>query len=132
MTRIFNILILLMLSVVCGGPFAADAAGPRISFEREIVDLGRVPVNQKVTVHFPFINTGDSPLIIDDVKAGCGCTKVSKKVPPVAPNSRSEISAELDTGEMTFGKKTRRLLVTGNDPQRRNVVLTIAFEVVQE
>jgi len=42
--------------------------GPAISFDIESVDFGDVPLNTPVSYAFPFSNTGDSTLQIEDVQ----------------------------------------------------------------
>ena len=42
--------------------------GPAISFEATSVDFGDVPLNTPVSYAFPFSNTGDATLQIEDVQ----------------------------------------------------------------
>ena len=37
-------------------------------------DFGSLPQGKPVTYEFEFTNTGDQPLILDNVQASCGCT----------------------------------------------------------
>ncbi len=46
------------------------AKGPQIQFEKKIIDVGKVPINTKVTGEFKFKNVGDEKLIIFMVKPG--------------------------------------------------------------
>ncbi len=50
--------------------FLSYAKGPEISFEKKVVDVGKVPVHTKVTGIFKFKNVGDKKLIIFMVKPG--------------------------------------------------------------
>lgn len=51
----------LLLLQLCAFPAAAE---PRIAFDGEAVDYGRVPFNQMVTHTFRFTNEGTEPLHI--------------------------------------------------------------------
>jgi hypothetical protein len=47
---------------------ASRQGGPAVSFEVTSVDFGDVPLNTPVTYAFPFSNTGDATLQIEDVQ----------------------------------------------------------------
>ena len=52
-------------------------------FEEETHDFGKIPQGKPVTYEFKFTNTGDSPIIISNVEASCGCTKPEYSSTPV-------------------------------------------------
>ncbi|GAA4796050.1 DUF1573 domain-containing protein [Olivibacter ginsenosidimutans] len=70
---------------------AAVANAPVMKFDGDTYDFAKIKQGEKVSHVFEFTNTGKSPLIINDVQAGCGCTtpKFSKK--PVAPGEKGSI-----------------------------------------
>lgn len=123
-----KLLAIMAMACICLQPFIAWAAGPAISFGSEVKDLGQVSGGQKLTVRFPFSNAGDGDLVVQDVRADCGCTEVSEGNGEVPPHGRSEIVAVLDTTGAP-GKKQRHILVRSNDPQRPIVTLTLVVEV---
>jgi hypothetical protein len=45
-----------------------------IEFEDSEYDFGEISLGSSVELSFKFKNTGESPLIIQSVKAACGCT----------------------------------------------------------
>jgi hypothetical protein len=47
---------------------APHAGGPAMAFDVTSVDFGDVPLNTPVTYAFPFANTGDATLQIEDVQ----------------------------------------------------------------
>src|SRR6478735_8928371 len=55
--------------------------------------LGDIPQNKPVKIEFDFTNTGDAPLLITNVQAGCGCTSVDFAKTPVMPGATSQITA---------------------------------------
>lgn len=130
-TRIGNPLTLLVILVACLQTLDARAAGPRISFPHEIEDLGQVAGGEKVTVRFPFSNAGDANLIVQEVRAECGCTEISHTSRGVPPKGSGEIVAVLNTTGL-HGKKQRHIHVRSNDPGRPIVTLTLVVEVLPE
>jgi hypothetical protein len=62
--RTERLVILLVMAVMCLQTPDLWAAGPRIAFQEEGHDLGRVPFGRKVKVHLPFTNMGDGTLIV--------------------------------------------------------------------
>lgn len=49
-------------------PTAPRAGGPAMAFDVTSVDFGNVPLNTSVSYAFPFANTGDATLQIEDVQ----------------------------------------------------------------
>ncbi len=46
---------------------AGFTGGPRIHFEKELVDLGKAKPGQELYIEFYFRNIGDAPLVIDEI-----------------------------------------------------------------
>ena len=69
-----------------------------IEFEEPEHDFGEVSVGSAIDFSFKFKNTGESPLIIQSVKAACGCT-VLKDWPKgiIQPGESGEIPIVLNT-----------------------------------
>lgn len=47
---------------------------PVIKFDKAEHDFGEIEANQNVETVFNYTNTGDTPLVITDIKSSCGCT----------------------------------------------------------
>ena len=79
---------------------------PVIEFENLIFDFDTVALGSEVEYTFKFKNTGKTPLLINSVKAGCGCT-VLKGWPktPIKPGSKGEIPVVLTTQRTGLVKK---------------------------
>ena len=75
MKRMAIILSVLILTAVvlpaCGGGSSSTPTDgqPRIYFDQDFVDLGKVPQGISLDYTFHFSNVGDAPLIIEDVSA---------------------------------------------------------------
>jgi hypothetical protein len=122
----------LMIFLVAG-PVMAGPIGPKISFDKETLNYGRVAYGDTVTEEFTVRNTGDQPLTIDNVQAGCGCTKAIKESSEVEPGGKTKIIASFDTnGFVSSGLKQKSVFVNSNDPQRPEVKLTLLADVVRD
>jgi hypothetical protein len=62
-----------------------------IEFETTVNDLGTVREGERVAAWFVYKNSGNSPLIIRDVKAGCGCTVPGWNDQPLEKGESNEI-----------------------------------------
>lgn len=67
-------------------------AAPQAEFEKTTQNFGTFPESspvQKVT--FPFKNTGDAPLVINQAVASCGCTVPKYTKTPIKPGESGVI-----------------------------------------
>jgi len=69
-------------------------------------DLGKIAEGSVVEVSWRFKNSGNKPLIIQDVTPGCGCTVAERPEGPVAPGAEDRIKARFDSKNQskTFSK----------------------------
>lgn len=67
--------------------------GPTINFVNTEHDFGNIPQGTPVTHEFAFTNEGDAPLILESVKASCGCTTPDWTKAPIAPGATGVIKA---------------------------------------
>ncbi len=83
---------LLIFSVSLSGFSQTKTA--QISFETEDHDFGKISEEGgTVTYKFEFVNTGGSPLLIDTVRATCGCTAPSWTKKPIPPGGKGFVAA---------------------------------------
>lgn len=97
--------------------------GPKITFENAVYDFGEVGPGTSNTGEFKFTNTGDSLLIITDVKRCCGViTKLDKK--EYKPGESGLLKVEY-TSNLKAGIMSRQLYVDSNDQISPSTALTI-------
>ncbi|ASB50870.1 DUF1573 domain-containing protein [Alkalitalea saponilacus] len=60
-------------------------------------DFGDLTSGEEVAAIFGFTNNGNAPLIIEDIKAGCGCTNLKYPRHPIPPGERGSIEVTFDT-----------------------------------
>ena len=71
------------------------AQQPAMTFQTEEYDFGVVKEEGGAISHeFVFVNTGQAPLVISQVKASCGCTTPSWSKEPVAPGDTGMVVAQ--------------------------------------
>lgn len=91
--------IMLLAVVACQ---VALQAQPVATFKESVYDFGVIKEEKGPVKHtFEFVNTGDSPLIVIDAVASCGCTRPSFTAKPVKPGKKGKV-------EVTFSPAGRR------------------------
>jgi len=68
----------------------------QIQFEQTEIDIGQLQQGKPKTVHFAFKNTGEHPLVIQQVEASCGCTEPQWPKNPIKPSQSGEIKVTYD------------------------------------
>lgn len=71
--------------------------GPKIEFKApdNTIDYGQVYKGEDSGLRvFEFTNTGDAPLIVQNVQSTCGCTVPSKPKEPIMPGKTGQIEVK--------------------------------------
>lgn len=112
--------LLLMHTPVLAAP-VLDVPGPTF-------DFGTVYQGEQVPHVFTFTNSGDSTLLIEQIRSSCGCTAalVSEKILP--PGSGGEIQVSFDSTRFR-GDVTKTVYVYSNDPVRPVLQLFVKGQV---
>lgn len=119
----------LILGVAACWALAGPAfAGPRLSPEHRAHDFGTVLQGKIVEHSFPFTNTGDADLVIEEVSTPCGCTAVLADKTVVAPGEASSIDVTYDSAARS-GVVERIITVLSNDPEEPEMELTLVAHV---
>lgn len=92
--------------------------GNRTTMEVDpVFEAGEVVKGEYITAKFKVTNTGDYPLIISEVSAGCTCTVAKEPKGPIAPGDSEEIVAQVDTDKTGVGSVVKSLRIVSNaDP----------------
>ena len=69
------------------------------------VDVGDVVRDEPITYTFHFVNVTDAPLVVDNVRVGCGCTATDWQETPVAPGEEGSINVTYDSANVGFFRK---------------------------
>jgi hypothetical protein len=105
------------------------ATASNITFSSITHDFGGVLDANTYVTTFPFMNTGDGMLTIQEVKASCGCTTPALVKKVFNPGEASQI--EVSFKPKGSGRQAKRITVFSNDPEEPIVILTIEADVTQ-
>ena len=83
----FKILFLSLFMILSLGVLFAKE-GPKVKFQEEKWDFGKVKEGQVKTHVFVFANEGDAPLLIKRVRTSCGCAAALISDKNVEPGKR--------------------------------------------
>lgn len=109
---------------------ADDPAAPpaHIEFASDVYDFGEMPEIETRTGRFTFTNTGGRALVIEEVKASCGCTVPTLEKRRYEPGEAGEIVVEFEP-VASGQRQKKRLNVISNSEPNELVALTIVADV---
>ena len=94
-------------------------------------DFGTVVFGEKVKIVFNFINSGDKPLYISNVRPGCGCTLADYTKSAVLPGQQGQVVAEYDSNHGAPGQTIHKTVaVTCNAKNQSQSVLTFTGKIL--
>jgi hypothetical protein len=95
-------------------------------------DLGKIKEGQLVEIEWHFKNSGNKPLIISNVSAGCGCTVAAKPEAPIAPGKEDIIKARFNSKGQHLGENQKTLTVLANTTPQSSYTLTFRVEITNK
>jgi hypothetical protein len=94
---------------------------PAFSFPKLEHDFGTINEGDVVEHTFSFTNTGNAPLIIQDVQASCGCTAPDWSKTPIPVGGTGFVKAKFDSqGKPNINNRT--VTVTANTWPKQSVL----------
>ncbi|MDR6529069.1 hypothetical protein J2787_004510 [Chryseobacterium rhizosphaerae] len=85
-------------------PATGEAAAPAsnepstsIALSESNFDFGKIKKGDKVEHVYEVTNTGKNPLVISEVKPGCGCTAPDFTKEPIMPGKKGKITLHFDS-----------------------------------
>ncbi len=85
-----------------------------LKFDKKIHDFGTTNVGVDNTTEFIVSNTGDKPLIIENVSASCGCTTPQKPEQPIPPGKSDVIKVSFKAKEGQLNEINKTVTVIAN------------------
>lgn len=87
------------------GPATTEAATPAqsnqpstsLALSESNFDFGNIKKGDKVEHVYEVTNTGKNPLVISEVKPGCGCTAPDFTKEPILPGKKGKITLHFDS-----------------------------------
>lgn len=92
-------------------------------------DFGTIQQETVVRFTFLFMNTGNSPLIIERVKTSCGCTGTLLSSKELKPGEQGSLEITFDSGN-DIGLTTRTISIFTNDPANKVVKIKIKANII--
>ena len=101
---------------------------PVIKFDKTSHDFGTINNGVKQKTIFKYTNTGQSPLVISDIKSTCGCTvPTGWSRSPLMPNESAEFTVNFDG--KGANKVTKTIMLTTNTKKGKEIVRITGFIV---
>ena len=130
-----SLLILLAAPALLADPAStnsAPGAGPKIKFDTETFDAGKVPAGKPLNHTFTFTNTGNQTLEVTKATGTCHCTVVDNNwTKRVEPGQTGTIPVSIDIRPEWGGPMSKMVMVECNDKSKPpgGTALTINFNV---
>ncbi len=109
-------------------PSTTTGNGPQLTFTTLSHDFGKLWDIREHKTTFPFRNTGTETLIIETVKASCGCTALELEKKIFEPGEGAEIKVAFSPKGK--GYQTKNITITSNAANGTLKRLTIAADIV--
>lgn len=110
-------------------PISTLDGAAEIEFSSNVKDLGNISAGERIITFFRYENTGDAPLLISSIKAGCGCTVPKWSEEPLEPGASDDIKIIFDSKGKNGNQNIR---ITVNSNARNSVVPLIIKAIVTE
>ncbi|MBR4553199.1 MAG: DUF1573 domain-containing protein [Bacteroidaceae bacterium] len=107
MKKIFSLLFVLMLTLTA-------SAQAEIKFDKTSHNFGTFAETTPQTVTFTFTNTGDKPLIIQQVFTSCGCTAYDYTKTEIKPGEKGIVTATYNGKGQATGSVKKVITVRSN------------------
>jgi hypothetical protein len=101
-----------------------------IEWVEPVKDLGTINEGQKLQISFQLKNTGTTPLVLQSVVPGCGCTLADYPKEPIAPGKEAAITASFDS-QGREGQQHKEITVTANTKETSQHKLSFNVMVVK-
>lgn len=108
---------------------ASDESLTTIQWIDSVRNYGKISEGQVLEVSFRFKNTGDKPLVIQNVQPGCGCTAANPPDKPILPGEEGVINATFNS-EGRPGPNKKDIFITANTKDKTSHTVHFDVDVV--
>ena len=98
-----------------------SARVPKITFDSDLHDFGRITAGESISYSFHFRNTGDADLVLSGCSATCGCTVADYPRGRIAPGKEGYVTVTFKSQGKT-GQQYQEVTVTSNAQPGRNIL----------
>ncbi len=142
MRKILCVLFAVMLVAGCGGekkgevdvdlvnnPNSAEGYDesvkmPRLTFDQDLHDFGRLSAGENISYSFHFRNTGNADLVITDCSATCGCTVASYPKERIAPGQDGYVTVTFNSRGKSGHQYQEVTVMSNAQPARTKLKIT--------
>ncbi|MGE0020286.1 MAG: DUF1573 domain-containing protein [Draconibacterium sp.] len=128
MKTLFSVLFLVFALVMQVNAQSADST-LIIKFSSTVHDYGTIEQGSDGSCNFVFTNTGQTPLVLSNVRASCGCTVPTWPREPILPGKEGSIKVVYNTN--LIGSFNKSISVNSN-AKNKEVILNIKGSVIQK
>ncbi len=126
MKRVINQFLLLFFFT---GIIIAQEKAPKIFSSEPEFDFGEIIEGETVEHEFAIKNNGEGKLVIERVRASCGCTAAMPTKKELEPGESAKIKVKFDS-KGRYGQQYKHVYVFSNDPENSYLKLTFRANVV--
>lgn len=130
--RKFALLLLLAAGILCRAEAATPQKGGKalLKLDHTTHDFGEVPRKGGDIEHlFPFVNDGDTPLVIIRAQTSCTCLKITYPKRPVAPGAAGSIRVVYEPHKSEPGSFNKLVQVYSNAENSREILTVQGFAI---
>lgn len=95
---------------------------PKIVFDKTVVDIGQVKINEKKTFEFSFTNKGKGKLVITKVSTGCNCTDAEFSKNFYKKGDKGKIKVTFDATNFQPSQIKKTLTVFSNSKKASQIL----------
>lgn len=106
------------------------AMSPKIRFEQNAFNLGKVEMGQSVAKKITVYNDGKSPLTFKDMQSTCNCVSLLGAPEEIAPGGKGEV--EISVTPRLVAKRNESIHLFTNDITKSKATVHYTIEVVKD
>ncbi|MBT5508064.1 MAG: DUF1573 domain-containing protein [Flammeovirgaceae bacterium] len=122
----------ILFVLIVGTLFAQESAvfeepknGPKIVFSEDRHEFGDIIQGDVIEHVFEFTNSGNAPLVLQDVKTTCGCTVPEWPRSPLAPGATAELKVKFNSaGKIGIQNKVITVISNATNQTSRVMIVT--------
>lgn len=117
----------LFRSIIINKPSEHKSQQTNVTYSTNTIDLGNVEVNKSLIRFFYLKNSGNAPLIIQQVISTCGCTKIEFDKKPMGPEKVTSLKVTIRPVVSGFFRKTLTVYCNTSDNPHQLFIKGVAY-----
>ena len=105
-----------------------EAKVPKITFDKNLHDFGRLSQGESIAYSFKFANTGNADLLISKCEATCGCTVADYPKNPIKPGETAYITVTFNSSGKHGLEEQFVEVMANTQPSKNQLVIRATVE----